>query len=414
MKKVLWLCNLSFSDQAITGGSWLQPLAEKLQQSNQITILNISVGNVQQIFYTEYKGIKQWILPQIKQKSHGQTATHKRCLEIQNIIEKEKPDLVHIWGTEMFWASIYVQGFIKVKTLIDIQGLLYAYTDFFMGGLTIKEILKTINLKEILMPWRNLFSKQQVFFKRGQAELSYIKKFEHISVQSQWVENLLQQVNSTAHYYHTRILLRNNFYTANPWSYKKTNSPIIFYSCAAAVSYKGIHVLLKSIAILKKEYPEIKLHLAGNIMVGNKFKDGYSIFLEKLIKKYNLQSNVVMLGSLDEYSIIKELQTCSVCVVPSFIETYCLAFAEAMIIGTPTVTSYTGAMPELATHEKETLFYNSLDYRNAASYISQLIKDQTLAERISKNARERRLSENDPQLVLKTQLDIYKSILHEL
>lgn len=175
MKKVLWLCNLSFSDQAITGGSWLQPLAEKLQQSNQITILNISVGNVQQIFYTEYKGIKQWILPQIKQKSHGQTATHKRCLEIQNIIEKEKPDLVHIWGTEMFWASIYVQGFIKVKTLIDIQGLLYAYTDFFMGGLTIKEILKTINLKEILMPWRNLFSKQQVFFKRGQAELSYIK-----------------------------------------------------------------------------------------------------------------------------------------------------------------------------------------------------------------------------------------------
>lgn len=149
-------------------------------------------------------------------------------------------------------------------------------------------------------------------------------------------------------------------------------------------------------------------------MVGNKFKDGYSIFLEKLIKKYNLQSNVVMLGSLDEYSIIKELQTCSVCVVPSFIETYCLAFAEAMIIGTPTVTSYTGAMPELATHEKETLFYNSLDYRNAASYISQLIKDQTLAERISKNARERRLSENDPQLVLKTQLDIYKSILHEL
>lgn len=414
MKKVLWLCNLSFSDQAITGGSWLQPLAEKLQQSNQITILNISVGNVQQIFYTEYKGIKQWILPQIKQKSHGQTATHKRCLEIQNIIEKEKPDLVHIWGTEMFWASIYVQGFIKVKTLIDIQGLLYAYTDFFMGGLTIKEILKTINLKEILMPWRNLFSKQQVFFKRGQAELSYIKKFEHISVQSQWVENLLQQVNSIAHYYHTRILLRNNFYTANPWSYKKTNSPIIFSSCAAAVSYKGIHVLLKSIAILKKEYPEIKLHLAGNIMVGNKFKDGYSIFLEKLIKKYNLQSNVVMLGSLDEYSIIKELQTCSVCVVPSFIETYCLAFAEAMIIGTPTVTSYTGAMPELATHEKETLFYNSLDYRNAASYISQLIKDQTLAERISKNARERRLSENDPQLVLKTQLDIYKSILHEL
>lgn len=414
MKKVLWLCNLTFSDQSVKGGSWLQPLAEKLQQSNQISVLNISIGNVSQIVFTEYKGIKQWILPQSKQKQYGQTATNKRCKEVQNIIESEKPDLVHIWGTELFWASIYAKGFIKTKTLIDIQGLLYAYTDFFLGGLTLNEILKTISIKEILMPWRNLYAKQQVFFKRGQAELRYIKRFEHISTQSQWVYNLLQQVNFTAHYHQTRILLRNNFYTAQPWSYKKTNSPIIFSSCAAAVSYKGIHVLLKSIALLKTEYPEIQLRLAGNIMVGNKLQDGYSIFLKKLIKKFSLQSNIIFLGSIDETKIIKELQTCNVCVIPSFIETYCLAFAEAMIIGTPTVTSYAGAMPELATHEKETLFYNSLDYRNAASHISRLIKDQSLAEQISKNARNRRLLENNPQLVLKTQLNIYKSILHEI
>lgn len=249
MKKVLWLCNLAFSDQAIKGGSWLQPLAEKLQQSNKILILNISVGNVSKITYTEYKGIKQWILPQSKQKQYGQTATYKRCKEVQNIIESEKPDLVHIWGTEIFWASIYAKGFIKTKTLIDIQGLLYAYTDFYLGGLTINEILNTIHIKEILMPWRNLFTKQQIFFKRGQVELRYIKKFEHISIQSQWVRNLLQQVNPIAHYYPTRILLRDNFYTAQPWSYKNTTSPIIFSSCAAAVSYKGIHVLLKSLAL---------------------------------------------------------------------------------------------------------------------------------------------------------------------
>ena len=414
MKKVLWLCNLAFSDQAIKGASWLQPLAEKLQQSNKILILNISVGNVSKITYTEYKGIKQWILPQSKQKQYGQTATYKRCKEVQNIIESEKPDLVHIWGTEIFWASIYAKGFIKTKTLIDIQGLLYAYTDFYLGGLTINEILNTIHIKEILMPWRNLFTKQQIFFKRGQVELRYIKKFEHISIQSQWVRNLLQQVNPIAHYYPTRILLRDNFYTAQPWSYKNTTSPIIFSSCAAAVSYKGIHVLLKSLALLKKEYPEIQLHLAGKIMVGDKLQDGYSIFLKKLIKKLNLQSNIVLLGSIDESNIIKELQSCSVCVIPSFIETYCLAFAEAMIIGVPTVTSYTGAMPELATHEKETLFYNSLDYRNAASHISRLIKDQALAEQISQNARKRRLQENAPQLVLNTQLNIYKSILYEI
>ena len=55
-----------------------------------------------------------------------------------------------------------------------------------------------------------------------------------------------------------------------------------------------------------------------------------------------------------------------------FIETYCLSFAEAMIVGVPTVTSFTGAMPELARHGEESLFYNSIDYQTCATYGSDI------------------------------------------
>jgi len=207
--------------------------------------------------------------------------------------------------------------------------------------------------------------------------------------------------------------MRKPFYSATPWQYRKTNCPVAFSLCSAATSFKGIHVLIKAIGVLKKKYPSIQLQLAGSIDVGNRLSDGYSVFLRKLIKKYDIVDNVQYLGNLNAEQIISHLQNCNVCVVPSFIESYCMVLAEAMFIGVPAVVSYTGAMPDLATHNKSALFYNSLDHGLCAAYIDMLISDQTLAETISVNARENRLIENDPATVIETQLSIYSSFLKD-
>ena len=112
-----------------------------------------------------------------------------------------------------------------------------------------------------------------------------------------------------------------------------------------------------------------------------------------------------------ENQIVEELQYADVTVIPSFVETYCLAFAESMLIGTPTVVSYTGAMPELADHGEECLFYNSMDFLSCAYYVDQLVRNKALAEKLSANGRKRRLQENDRELVVNTQLDIYHKII---
>lgn len=70
-------------------------------------------------------------------------------------------------------------------------------------------------------------------------------------------------------------------------------------------------------------------------------------------------------------------------------------------------------MPELAKHGEDALFYNSIDYPLAASYIDTLINNQELSERLSNNGRLKRLSENNQELVLQTQLNIYQSILND-
>lgn len=414
MKKVLWLCNSSFSDELLKGnGSWLQPMAEMIQSMPDIQLFNVTIGKVDKIEKNNYKNIVQWILPNDKPTKFRQATFTNRCKEVTSIIEQVQPDLIHIWGTESIWASIYRQGYIKCKTMIDIQGLLFVITDYFYGGLTNREIIQSIHLKEILLPWRTLFNKKEVFRKWGEEEVSCLKKIKNISFQSNWVKNQVSMINPNAQYFATRIMLRNGFYTSPQWKYKTiTNSPIIFASSSAAVSYKGLHVLIKAIVLLKRKYQDIQLRLAGTIDVGNRLLDGYSIFLRTLIAKNGLENNVVYIGSINENQMISELLNSNVCVVSSFIETYCLAFAEAMMVGVPVVVSFAGAMPELAEHNKEAMFYNPLDHVTCAAYIDQLIQNRHHAELLSSNARIRRLKENDKDLVVATQVSIYNSIIN--
>ena len=94
-------------------------------------------------------------------------------------------------------------------------------------------------------------------------------------------------------------------------------------------------------------------------------------------------------------------------------ETYCLAFAESMMVGTPTIASYAGAMPELAEDGKEAFFYNSMDFISCAYYIDRLVTDKALAERLSAAGRAKRLIENNRDSVLQTQLDIYQEIINK-
>jgi glycosyltransferase involved in cell wall biosynthesis len=412
MKKILWLSDVIFSDKIHSGG-WVQSMALKLQQSRKMQIYNITLGDVSEITQCNYKEIKQWVIPNRKKKGYGHIPANKTCEEVKEIAYQISPDLIHIWGTEHIWAYIYHNGYLKSPAIMEIQGVLFSIPDYYYGGLSFSEILQCIHLKEILMPWRTLFHKKKVLKNRGKYEINFLKSFQYIGYQSEWTKNQLLIINSSAKYYKARLMLRESFYNAESWQYKTVNNaPIIFSSCNAAVSYKGLHILIKAISLLKNKYPYIRLNLAGNIDVGDKLLDGYSVFLQKLIKKLDLEKNVCYLGFLNENQIIHHLQACNVCIVPSFVETYCVALAEAMIIGVPTVVSFAGAMPELGVHGISALYYNSIDYGMCATYIDQLIQDKRMSELLSYNARESKLKYHNSDIVVNNQLDIYESILN--
>lgn len=414
MNKIVWLSNRAFSlDASKETASWLQPMAEALNQTGRVSIVNVSVGKIKKTKYYNFDGIGQWVIPQYNVSSCGLIASLEMCECVSTIIEKEKPDLVHIWGTERFWTSIYRQGYIRNKVILDIQGLLHTIPIFYFGGLSLRERLKTIHPKEVILPWRTLAYKKRVIEKQGKNEVANLKSIPNIAYQSEWTKNHVRYVNPSARLFATKLMLRDAFFVSSPWHYHLNNdSPVLFSFCSSAEPYKGLHVMVKIAEVLKSKYPKIRIRLAGNLSVGGILKDGYSIYLKNLIMRSKLEGNVTFLGPLDANHLVNELQNANACVITSFVETYCLAFAESMIVGCPTVCSFAGAMPELAEHGKEAFFYSPTDYVQAASYVDKIIEDPELAAKLSYNARKRRFIENDKQKVIERQLEIYETIIY--
>jgi glycosyltransferase involved in cell wall biosynthesis len=411
--KVLWLGNYPFIKEAKKEtGTWYISMGKALVEAGKVELYNITYGDVKTITTQNYNNISQWIIPFEDSKKYQLPS--KKIIDFISQKEKEiKPELIHIWGTEHNWSLMHAKKYFKAPVIVEIQGLLHIYAKVFYGGLTLKEIIACTGLKEILVPSRSLFFRKYDFTKRAERELHTIRNIDNISVTTGWVKAHIKVQNNICNIFTSGILLREEFYKASAWKYTCTRNPIIFTSCSGSNTYKGLHVLIRAFAILKRYYPEAELRIASNIF-SNRIKwlkDGYISWLLKEIKKLDIDKSIIWLEPLHADSLIEELQKASVAVVPSYVETYCLALAEAMIIGTPTVVSYAAAMPELAKHEETTMFFPIGDHVACASEIIKLLKDENLSKHISRNSIQLVKQRNDPRKVINNQVELYKHII---
>ena len=413
--KILWLGNYPFTkEEKKETGTWYTSMGEALVETGQIELYNIVYGDVKTIVSWNFNNISQWIIP-IENSRKYYLPSRK---VIDYILQKEqeiRPALIHIWGTEHNWSLMHAYKYFKSPVIVEIQGLLHIYAKVFYGGLTFKEIIACVGLKEILFPARSLYFRKRDFNRRAERELYTIRKLDNISITTDWVKAHIKAQNSTCNLHMAGILLRNEFYKASTWKYTITKNPIVFASCSGANTYKGLHVLIRAFAIVKRSYPDSELRIASNIFT-NRIKwlrDGYTSWLLKEINKLNIDKSIKWLEPLDANNLINELQNASVAVVPSYVETYCLALAEAMLIGTPTVVSYAAAMPELAKHGESAMFFPIGDHVSCADQILKLLEDESLSNKISMNSNQLVKQRNDPQTTVRNQINVYKKVILE-
>lgn len=407
--KVLWLANKPILEQNITGtGSWLSPMARHLVETGDVTIGSIAQGDLKQSQHQEMGGIDEWIIPRINQPANGQIPGWFSS-EVSRIAREFAPDLVHVWGTEDIWGLLTARGVIDYPTLLEMQGLKHAIARVYAGGLTLREQIACIGVKEVIR--RSTIAQGRCRFQAwGRFEQEIIQKHIFITVQTAWMEAQVKAINSSCLLFYNDLILRQPFYEAALWSAPE-NGPIILTIISYASAFKGLHIALRSLAVLKERLPGVQLRIAGEFQRSGLRQDGYVAWLNREAKRLNVSADVHWLGRLTAPQIIEEMRRAKCMVVPTYIENCSTTTQEAMFIGIPLVLSYTGGLPSLAQENETALFFSPGDVEMCAYQLERLLTQNNLADQISKRARARAVQRNQPDRIILQQINAYRHVV---
>lgn len=408
--KVLWLSNKVQSGQDLgKTGTWLDSMAQGLVQSGQVQLANIAMGPVHQIAQQDAGNITQWVIPagvmlHLRNGLPPMTIVDDIC----RVVKEFAPDIVHVWGTETFWGLLSARRLIQHPTLLEMQGVKSAIARVYHGDLTWGEQIACIGIKEIV---------RGNTIPQGRSRFSTWACFEHeivagqpfITAQSPWLEAQIRVINSQCHIFHNDFALRQPFYLAAPW--QPNEQAVIFCSASYPSPFKGIHIAVRALALLKRRFPAIQLRIAGALQRPGLRQEGYMAWVNREARRLGVEQNIQWLGALSADQIVAEIQQCAVVFLPTFIEGYSLALAEAMAIGAPTVVSYVGGATHLARDEDSALYFSPGDVKMAAYQIGRLLTDLRLAARLGMHARTVALERNDPERIIRRQFEIYHSVL---
>ncbi len=408
--KILWISNVmlgavaeSLDGTVPSVGGWLAGLSGELLKDSDISLVScfpyksILDGKCGKITYYGFK-------------LHTDSTAY-----FCEILRKENPDIIHIFGTEYPHSYQMICAAEKCdylsRTIISIQGLAHFYSKKYISGLPLKTIY-SITLRTIIKH-DSINTKMKEMAKNGQYEIRALEKCQNVIGRTEWDYACVKSINPSIKYFHCDETLRQSFYH-DTWNIDKCERYSIFVS-QANYPIKGFHYIIEALSYLIKFYPNVKLYTTGYDLLRNDInyiirQSSYQKYLRKLIKKYGLENNISFLGTLSEHEMKDMFLKAHVFISPSLLENSPNSVGEAMILGVPVVSSDVGGVKSMLTHNLEGFIYPYDEPYMAAYYIHKIFGDDSLANKLSKLAREKALVTHDPQKNNTELREIYKSV----
>lgn len=142
-------------------------------------------------------------------------------------------------------------------------------------------------------------------------------------------------------------------------------------------------------------------------------KRGYTKYIERLIKKLNIEKQIIWLGTMSQDKLAEQYSKTRVFVLSSSIENHSSSLKEAMMVGTPSIASAVGGVPEYVRHGENGFLYRFEEYEIMARHIKRLFEEDELAVKVSYAGRMDMLKLHSNTNVFETMVEIYKNIVEE-
>lgn len=402
--RVLWISNVMLPDltshlgeRESVGGGWMVSLANELKDKITLGVFSI----YKETLHHSINDIEYFTAPCVDEQSW------------KKILSQFNPDIIHIHGTE-YPHTLQVKRLSgSIPCVASIQGLVSVYARYALGGLTKRDIIKSLTLKDIIKH-SSPYDIQKGFINNGKAEIQLIKELDYIIGRTSWDYAHAKAINPQITYFKCNECIRDEFYNGN-WQYSNVSAHTIFCS-NANVPLKGIHQVIKAMTIVRHWYPDIKLRLAGKQILGkltlrNKLRlSGYDNYLRRLIAQNDLTTNVEFLGRLSAHQMKEEFLKANAFILPSSIENSSNTLAEAQLLGVPIIASQVGGNKDMLPYPLDKYMYRFEEIEMLAQKIVELF-DNSDWEEYNTIAKQIAAVRHDCHQISSDMLAIYNNIL---
>lgn len=421
--KVLWLSNVVLPGAAAAlglpaqvGGSWLVGQLEALEPW-------LAKGELELTVVTPH--------PKTDTIRRGEPAGGLRYLAVpggkggeeaafRTLLADADYDLVHIFGTEYAHSHAMLRAAGPARTVVSIQGLVGFIAKHYTDGLPNRFRRRS----PVKMAMKKLYAagvvadEQRQFQQRGAEEAAMLAEARHVIGRTGWDKACLNLLNPSAAYHHCDEVLRQEFYTGEPWDHAACQKHSIFLS-QAYYPVKGAHNLLAQLPAILKRWPDARVRIGGQLpyslgVKGTQWAVDYFFeyqgYLKKLCRRLAIEDKIEWLGPLDAEGMKRAYLAANVFLNPSLIENSPNSLAEAMALGLPVVATAVGGVPSMLTHREEGLLYPRGEDYLLPALLEQVFERPVEAAEMGRRARARALLRHQPQGVTQSLLAIYREV----
>ncbi len=328
---------------------------------------------------------------------------------------REKPDVVHVWGTEYASALEMLRASARAgllnRTVVSIQGLCSIYAAHYTAGLPAR-VVYGATFRDFVRR-DNIALQKRAFARRGAHEMAALRMTRHVAGRTDWDYAAAKQLNPAVCYHKLNETLRPAFFSG-AWSPDACDRHTLFLP-QSYYPIKGTHRALETLSILRRAYPDAKLVTTGDDPRRGGFsarlrRSSYARYLAERIRALELDDAVQFLGVLDAEEMKAAYLRANVCLSPSSVENSPNGVGEAMLLGTPVVSSFVGGVSSILTHGAEGLLYPADAPYLAAEYAARIFGDDACTLRLSNAARARARETHDPASNLAALKSMYESL----
>lgn len=413
--RVLWFtntpCNYVKYNIGFNGGGWLTSLQNYIIKHEEFNlgvcfIMNNQPYSVVKENVTYYpinsyeKPFKEKVLGYIR---YNDITIDKRSWsyyidKFKKIIDDFKPDLIHIFGSELYMGLASFAS--EIPCILHIQGTLNPIREtLFPPGMSVHDFIfidwnpkNIINRYFYVLWWdRNCYREREI-----------LKNVKHVIGRTEWDRRSSYVINPNRVYHFGEEIMREPFY--HPYE-RILPQKLTINTVISAPYYKGYDLVLKTANCLKTFLNmDFEWNVYGNVC---------GKYLEKQIGIKHKDVNVRLKGVVTAEEIREIHSKATLYYHSSYIENGCNAIIEAQMCGCTPIANYVGGLSS-TVHDKETGFLvPANDIFQSAYLIKYLYENPKENLKIGQKASNEAFARHNPERIVEDLFITYNKVIND-